>query len=116
MAALNTLSNNKARMAMDKTLRFIGFIVLVASLYAAVLGVIWLSQSNAGVAQTVSGLFAMNSVQAWWYVTRAAGLTSYILLWLSMVWGMAISTKILSPSVDGSDSYDFHEFLSILGL
>src|SRR5512140_1689 len=116
MAALNTLSNNKSRTAMDKTLRFVGFIVLVASLYAAVLGVIWLSQSNGGVAQTVSGLFAMNSVQAWWYVTRAAGLTSYILLWLSMVWGRATASKILAPTVEGTYSYDFHEFLSLLGL
>ncbi len=121
MAALNTLSNNKFnnsknKIAMDKTLRTIGLIVLVASLYAAVIGVIWLSQSNSGVSQTVSGLFAMSSVQAWWYVTRAAGLTSYILLWLSMVWGMAIATKILTPTVEGTYSYDFHEFLSLLGL
>jgi predicted ferric reductase len=58
----------------------------------------------------------MDTVQAWWYVTRAAGLTSYFLLWLSMVWGMAISTKIFHPAVDGTYSYDFHEFLSLLGL
>jgi sulfoxide reductase heme-binding subunit YedZ len=121
MAALNTLNNskpgnNKAKTAMDKTLRTVGMIVLIASLYAAVLAVIWLSQSNAGLSQTISGLFAMGSVQAWWYITRAAGLTSYILLWLSMVWGMAIATKILTPTVEGTYSYDFHEFLSLLGL
>ncbi len=121
MAALNTASNKsfskgKTKTTMDKTLRTIGIIALVASLYGAVLGVIWLSQSNGGVSQTVSGLFAMNSVQAWWYVTRAAGLTSYILLWLSMIWGMAIASKIFAPAVEGSYSYDFHEFLSLLGL
>jgi predicted ferric reductase len=33
-----------------------------------------------------------------------------------MVWGMAISTKFFHPTVDGTYSYDFHEFLSILGL
>jgi predicted ferric reductase len=33
-----------------------------------------------------------------------------------MVWGMAISTKFFHPTVDGTYSYDFHEFLSLLGL
>src|SRR5512143_2854198 len=103
---------------MDRFMKTIGLILLVASTYLAVLAVLWLGQGEAGrpLAQAVRSLFAVNTVQAWWYVTRAAGLTSYILLWLSMVWGMAISTKILSPAVDGSDSYDFHEFLSLLGL
>jgi predicted ferric reductase len=66
--------------------------------------------------QMLQSLFATNTVQAWWYVTRAAGLTAYFLLWLSMVWGMAISTRFFHPAVDGSYSYDFHEYLSLLGL
>jgi hypothetical protein len=28
-------------------------------------------------------LFSINSVQLWWYVTRASGLVAYLLLWLS---------------------------------
>jgi predicted ferric reductase len=119
MTTVNTsIYRSKAIVAMDKFLRTSGLIILVASMYAVVLGIIWMSQPGISqpISQTVSGLFAMNSVQAWWYVTRAAGLTSYILLWLSMVWGMAISTKILTPAVEGGYSYDFHEFLSLLGL
>lgn len=93
-------------------------ILLVAVLFAGSLIVLWFSQSAAGQTATssLSALFATDTVQSWWYVTRAAGLTSYILLWLSMVWGMAISSKVFSPTVDGSYSYDFHEFLSLLGL
>jgi predicted ferric reductase len=118
MAVISTFNKNKTKTPMDKILRTTGLILLVASMYVAVLGILWVAQSGAGqpIADTVSSLFAVNSVQAWWYVTRAAGLTSYILLWLSMVWGMAISTKILTPTVEGSYSYDFHEFLSLLGL
>jgi methionine sulfoxide reductase heme-binding subunit len=98
-------------------MKTIGLMVLVAMIFAAVLGVLWLGQSSTQpVARSVSGLFSIDSVQAWWYVTRAAGLTSYILLWLSMIWGMAIATKIFSPAVEGTYSYDFHEFLSLLGL
>lgn len=118
MTTVSTFNKGKHNIAMDKFLRMTGFILLVASMYVAVLGVLWMAQSGAGqpIANAVSSLFATDSVQAWWYVTRAAGLTSYILLWLSMVWGMAISTKILTPTLEGSYSYDFHEFLSLLGL
>lgn len=93
-------------------------VVLVGLIFAGSLAVLWLSRTPAGVAvgSSLSSLFATDSVQSWWYVTRAAGLTSYFLLWLSMVWGMAISTKFFHPAVDGSYSYDFHEFLSLLGL
>ena len=98
-------------------MKTLGLMALVATIFVAVLGVLWLGQSaSQSVAQSVSRLFSIDSVQAWWYVTRAAGLTSYILLWLSMVWGMAISTRIFSPAVEGTYSYDFHEFLSLLGL
>ena len=92
--------------------------LLIGLIFAAALAVLWLSQSPDGspLGSALASLFATNSVQSWWYVTRAAGLTSYFLLWLSMVWGMAISTKFFHPAVDGSYSYDWHEFLSLLGL
>ena len=102
---------------MDKTMKMLGLALLVAAVFVAVLVVLWLARSGGQpIAGVVSGLFSVDSTQAWWYVTRAAGLTSYILLWLSMVWGMAISTKILSPTVEATYSYDFHEFISLLGL
>ncbi len=112
MAAVSSFKGNKSGKALEKTVKTFGLFVLVASIFAAVLGVLWLSQGG----NVISTLFAVDTVQAWWYVTRAAGLTAYILLWLSMVWGMAISTKILTPTIEGTYSYDFHEFLSLLGL
>lgn len=65
---------------------------------------------------SLQSIFQLDSTQIWWYVTRSAGLTGYFLMWLSMVWGFAISSKIFHPAVDGSYSYDFHEHLSLLGL
>jgi predicted ferric reductase len=61
-------------------------------------------------------LFAASSVQAMWYVTRAAGLMSYLLLWLSTVWGLAVSNKIFDPVLHRAFTYDFHQFLSLLAI
>ena len=72
--------------------------------------------AGSNLSQAMNSLFALDSVQMWWYVTRAAGLTGYFLMWLSMAWGLAIANKILHPAVEGSFTYDFHEFLSLLGI
>jgi len=66
--------------------------------------------------QGLDGLFAFSSAQTTWYVTRAAGIMSYLLLWLSTVWGLAVSNKILDPVLHRAFTYDFHQFLSLLAL
>lgn len=66
--------------------------------------------------RALDGLFALNSVEALWYLTRAAGLTAYMLLWFSTVWGLAISSKIFEPMLQGTVTYSFHEFLSLLSI
>ncbi len=61
-------------------------------------------------------LFAANTTQVTWYITRAAGLTAYLLIWLSVAWGLAVSSKILDTLLHGSFTYDFHQFLSLLAI
>lgn len=63
-----------------------------------------------------STLFAVDSLQFWWYLTRAAGLMGYFLIWLSTAWGIVVSSKILDGFVERAFTYDFHEYLSWLGL
>ncbi len=61
-------------------------------------------------------LLAANTTQVTWYITRAAGLTAYLLLWLSVAWGLAVSSKILDTLLHGSFTYDFHQFISLLSI
>ncbi len=39
-----------------------------------------------------------------------------MLLWLSTVWGLAVSNKILDPVLHRAFTYDFHQFLSLLAI
>jgi len=66
--------------------------------------------------KALDALFAASTVQAMWYVTRAAGLIAYLLLWLSTAWGIAVSSKIFDPVLQGAFTYDFHQFLSLLAI
>lgn len=65
---------------------------------------------------SLRSLFALDSVQTWWYVTRAAGLLGYLLIWLSTFWGLAVSSKIFDPWLERLFTFDFHEHLSLLSL
>jgi len=97
-------------------------ILLVAGSFAVVtvlvlLGLVaGLSNPTSPLANGFSSLLAVNSVQVWWYITRAAGLMAYLLIWLSTVWGFAVGTKIFDPLLERMFTYDFHEYLSLLGL
>lgn len=51
---------------------------------------------------------------AYWYMARSGGIIAYLLLWLSVVWGLALSTKITNRLMLGPFAYGLHEFISIL--
>lgn len=61
-------------------------------------------------------LFALTSDQAMWYLTRAAGMVAYLLLWLSTVWGLVIPSKLFGEVLAGDFTFDFHKFISLLSL
>ena len=88
------------------------FVILVILLVAVV------AMTPAG--QTLGGylrfLFAVDSVQIWWYVTRAAGIIAYLLLWFSTILGLAVTSKYLDEMLDRIFTYDFHEFISLLAV
>jgi predicted ferric reductase len=102
----------------DSLRKPISTILLVGVIFIGMLLAITFSQSFGGAsfAQKIQALFAMNSTQIWWYVTRASGLTGYFLLWLFMVWGFAIPTGMIRPVLENIFTYDFHEHLSLLGI
>ena len=68
------------------------------------------------ILSSLNGIFALDSTQMWWYVTRSAGIIAYLLLWFSTVWGLAIPSKLLSPALEQNYTFDFHEFISLLAI
>jgi methionine sulfoxide reductase heme-binding subunit len=111
-------NNSKEESLIDRIVRGAFLVALLLFFSALMMAFVLILQTPAGssVSLAMNSLFALDSVQMWWYVTRAAGLTGYFLMWLSMAWGLAIANKILHPAVEGSFTYDFHEFLSLLGI
>ena len=89
------------------------FIVVGLILLVAVVAMTPLGQS---LGTFLRSLFAADSIQIWWYVTRASGIIAYLLLWFSTVLGLAVTSKYLDGMLDRLFTYDFHEFISLLSI
>jgi predicted ferric reductase len=92
-----------------------GFIVIIL-LGIAALALLLVGPQSSPVHQWLNEVLAIDSQQVLWFVTRSSGIIAFLLLWLSTVWGLAISNKILSPVLQGIFAFDFHEILSLLAI
>jgi predicted ferric reductase len=54
--------------------------------------------------------------QLWWYTARAGGIVAWALLGLSVLWGLALSTKALGRRPRPNWLLDLHRFLGGLAL
>jgi len=61
----------------------------------------------------VMGLPLAGETKAYWFMARAGGIVAYLLLWLSVVWGLTLSTKITGKWISAPLAYGLHEFLSL---
>ncbi len=57
----------------------------------------------------------MNS-QVWWFVARSAGIVAWLLVTLSVCWGLLLSTRLLARSTPAPWLLDLHRFLSTLSV
>jgi sulfoxide reductase heme-binding subunit YedZ len=93
------------------------FSILIVAIVA---GAATIVLANTGLGQNalagLKWLFAADSTQLWWFITRSAGIIAYLLLWLSTVWGLVVPSKLLAPVLDQTFTIDFHEFISLLSI
>lgn len=54
--------------------------------------------------------------KAYWYLSRSSAFVAYILLWLSMVFGLLMTNKLARLWPGGPTAFDLHQHASLLGL
>ena len=59
---------------------------------------------------------ATANTSAYWYMSRGAGLVSYMLLWATTAWGLLVSTKLAKGLIAAPFAAGLHEFLSLTTL
>jgi predicted ferric reductase len=58
----------------------------------------------------------LTSAKAYWFVSRSSGVLAYLLLTLSVMWGLVQSGAILRPTIPPALALGLHNFLSWAGL
>ena len=51
-----------------------------------------------------------------WFLARAAGITAYLLLWLSLTLGIGITARLFEPEIRRINIFDLHEFISLFAI
>ena len=89
---------------------------LLAGLGAAVAGALIAAVlAPAIVPQMVQSLLG-SEPKAYWYLTRAAALVSFVLLWISMLLGLTMTNKLARIWPGGPTAFSLHQHTSLLAL
>lgn len=105
----------------ESEIKFVGYSA-IAALIGLVGGTLLIALLIPGMpllglfGRLLNWLFALDTVQALWYVTRAAGVIAYLLLWLATAWGLAVASKIFDPLLHRAFTYDMHQFISLVAI
>src|SRR5206468_4591015 len=62
------------------------------------------------------GWVSGSSPHVFWYVSRAAAFVAYVLLWMSMLAGLGITSKLSRFWPGMPASYELHRYTALLGL
>jgi sulfoxide reductase heme-binding subunit YedZ len=94
-----------------------GWIITAGSVFAVGVTALYISSSQgAALRQTLDWMLGLSTVNVTWYLTRIAGIIAYLLLWISTAWGIAIPSKFFDRVLHRSITFEFHQFISLLGL
>jgi len=89
------------------------FIILLFSAAAgAFLAVSILPAFLPGILSSASG----QEPKAFWYLSRSSGFVAYLLLWLSMAFGLGITNRMAKLWPGGPAAFDLHQHVSLLGI
>jgi predicted ferric reductase len=98
------------------TIPVMGFFTLMALLLASVAGafsaVLLLPAALPGLTGSLLG----PEPKVYWYLARSSAWVAYLLLWLSMIFGLLITGKISRVWPGGPAAVDVHQFVSLLGI
>ncbi len=94
-----------------------GWIILSVAIFAGGTAALYISSpQGASIRQSLDWLFGFSTINTTWYLTRIAGIIAYLLLWISVAWGIAIPAKFFDKVIHRSVTFEFHQFISLLSL
>lgn len=89
------------------------FLMMMFSAVAGAALAIWVLPSLAGgILSSLTG----TTPKAFWYLSRASAIVAYLLLWLSMAFGLIITNRMAHLWPGGPAAFDLHQHVSVLAI
>jgi predicted ferric reductase len=101
---------------LDEELPVMSFRSFILLLLGAAGGAAVATQIIPGWLPGLSTSFQEGSPHAFWYLSRASAGVAYVLVWLSMIFGLLITNKLARLWPGGPVAFDLHQYFSLLGL
>jgi hypothetical protein len=89
---------------------------LVSLLLGAAAGALAAAVALPAWAPALSTSLAGTEPKAYWYLARSSALVAYGLIWLAMVFGLLMTSKLARLWPGGPTAFDLHQHTSLLGL
>lgn len=87
----------------------LGAMTIIAATLSSVLSApYWLP----GMSSSLAG----EAPKAFWYLSRGSAMVAFILLWMSMAFGLVITNRMARLWPGGLIAFDLHQFMSLSGL
>ncbi len=90
----------------------IALLLLLGVTLGTIAGVLALQTWWPGLAQSLIGA----QPKAYWDLARTSGIVAYLLIWLSVAFGLIITNRFARLWPGGPVAFDLHQFASVLGL
>ena len=87
-------------------------LMFIGAAGGAMLAVFVLPAMAPGLTESLLGA----APKAYWYLSRSSAFVAYVLLWMSMAFGLIITNKMSRAWPGGPRAFDLHQFTSLLGL
>ncbi|MCL4394148.1 MAG: ferric reductase-like transmembrane domain-containing protein [Chloroflexi bacterium] len=87
-------------------------LIILAAVIGAYAAVVVLPTWLPGLSDSLLG----TAPKAYWYLARATGVIAYVLLWISMAFGLTIKNKMARVWPGGPLAVDLHQFASLFAL
>ena len=86
-------------------------LLLLGAAFGTVIALMLLGAWLPGLSQSLSG----STPQAYWDLARVGGIVAYLLLWLSMMFGLILTNKVARVWPGGPTAMELHQFTALLG-
>jgi predicted ferric reductase len=110
---LTKVTNQKDFDSLEPTVPLgIALLILFAVAVGTIVLLLVLQNSLPAIYQSIFG----PQREAYWDLARTSGLVAYLLMWLSVAFGLIITDRMAHVWPGGPQAFDLHQFASLLGL